>query len=214
MRIPDAKVVAGLAAAGLLFREVVPITDELIPVSAASGMGYLGQEEGRAGVLIRHDEADLCARINEEWERLALERGLFTDGTDGTDGGREFLVGLDISGSDPNEAEPEQIACRWVRVEIAPTWDVAGAGCASSVLGAGAGNPAFIMASLDGDVLMHSGYYQVGIGLSVVTRPGNIPGLREEARRRASSGYLESAQRHWVERWLAALPRDAAKSDA
>ncbi|MET9645249.1 hypothetical protein ACFZB6_29225 [Streptomyces syringium] len=211
MRIPDAKILAGLAAAGLLFREVLPPADELIPVSAASGMGYLSADEGRAGVLIRHEEADLCARINEEWERLALERGLFSNGAEG---GREFLAGLDISGSDPNEAEPEQIMCRWVRVELAPVWDLAGAGCASFVLGAGAGNPAFIMASLDGEVLMHGGYYQAGIGLSVVAHPGSIPRLRERARSLASSGCPESAQRHGVERWLAALPQDSTESDA
>ncbi|MFD3655202.1 hypothetical protein [Streptomyces sp. NPDC058620] len=162
-------------------------------------------------MVIPHKEAALCARINDEWERLALERGLVSKGAEG---GREFLVGLDISGSDPNEAEPEEISCRWVRVELAPEWDVAGAGCASFVLGAGAGNPAFIMASLDGELLMHGGYYQDGIALSVVAHPGSIPRLREDARSRASSGYLEDVQRLWVERWPAAQSGDSAATDA
>ncbi len=193
VRPPRAKLVADLAAAGLLFREVLPIADQLVPVAVAGCMGYLGSEDGRSGVLIGHDEADLCTRINEEWERLAVERGLFS-------GGGEFLVGLDLSGADPNEVDPVEIEQRWVRVELAPVWDVAGAGCERGVLGAGAGNPAFLMASLDGEVLMHGGYYQAGISLSTVARPGSIAALREQARRLVSSEYLESDQRRWTQR--------------
>lgn len=189
------KLVADLAAAGLLFREVVPISDRLIPVAVAGCMGYLRPEDGRTGVLIGHDEPELCARINAEWERLAVERGLLS-------GEGEFLVGLDLSGADPNEADPVELERRWVRVELAPVWDVAGAGCERGVLGVGAGNPAFVMASLDGEVLMHGGYYQAGISLTAVAHPRHIAALREQARRLVSSEYLASDQRRWTERWL------------
>ncbi|MEV0374852.1 hypothetical protein AB0I10_34600 [Streptomyces sp. NPDC050636] len=145
MRKPEAKLVADLDAAGLLFREVIPTADQLLPVSVAMYMGYLRPEEGR--------------------------------------------------------------------VALAPAWDVAGVGSASGALGAGAGNPTFIMASLDGEVLMKSGYYQVGIDLSIVARPRSVARLREQARRLAFSEHLESAQRRWAERWLAGTPKDSTDTD-
>lgn len=199
---PDSRLVADLADAGLLFREVVPVVDRLVPISVALYMGYLLPAEGRMGVLIRHDEPDLCARINEEWERLALENGLFAN--DG-EAGPEFLIGLNLAGTDLKEEERE--VYRWVRVRLAPEWDLAGVGCASGVLGAGAGNPTFLMASSDGEVLMKSGYYQDGIDISVLGHPGRNPRLREQARRLVSSVHLESEQRDWVEAWLAGLSR-------
>ncbi|MEV6687885.1 hypothetical protein AB0N28_21500 [Streptomyces sp. NPDC051130] len=195
---PD--LVGKLAAAGFGFVEVVDTRDDLVPVLVARYVTQLYPEDGRQDINIDHDVPDLGAAISTEWERLAAECGLFSVTADGR---REFLVGIDTAVDVPDETEFE--AHRWVRVTMADAWDIAGAGCESGILGVGRNNPTFMMASLNGDVVMISGYWQIGIGIGYAPRPERIAELREQARRVASYTHMERAQRDWAERWLAAL---------
>ncbi|MET8131353.1 hypothetical protein ABZV24_05165 [Streptomyces sp. NPDC005251] len=195
-----------LSRAGFKFLEVVEPRDDLVPYLVARYVTYLQLEDGRWDVVIEHDEPNLGARFNAEWERAAQERGLFSTTSDGR---REILLGLDISTDVPNAEdeegdEDEEVppSYRWVRVQLCDAWDVAGVGCATGVFGAGENNPAFGAASLNGDVVMTASYWQVGIGFTGTSHPERITTLREHAQRIASSGHVEPAQRHWAERWL------------
>ncbi|MFB8133533.1 hypothetical protein [Streptomyces mirabilis] len=66
-----------------------------------------------------------------------------------------------------------------MRVELCDEWDVVGAGCASGLFGAGESNPTFAVTSLSSGVVMVAGYWQVGIGFAVASRPERIAKLRE-----------------------------------
>ncbi|MFI0962779.1 hypothetical protein ACH4S8_15450 [Streptomyces sp. NPDC021080] len=195
-----------LSRAGFKFLEVVETRDDLVPCLVARYVTYVQLEDGRWDVVIKHDEPDLGARFNAEWERAAQERGLFSTTSDGR---REFLLGLDVSADAPNaEDEPgdedEEVppSYRWVRVQLCDAWDVAGVGCATGVFGAGENNPTFCAASSSGDVVMTASYWQVGIGFTGASRPDRITALREHAHRIASSDHVELVQRQWAERWL------------
>lgn len=189
-----------LSRAGFKFLEVVETRDDLVPYLVARYATYLQAEDGRWDVVIKHDEPNLGARFNAEWERAAQECGLFSTTSDGR---REFLLGLDILTDVSNEEDEEDShSYRWVRVQLCDEWDVAGAGCASGLFGTGENNPSFAATSLNGDVVMVAGYWQVGIGFTVVSHPERIATLREHAKRIASYDHVEPAQRQWAERWL------------
>ncbi|MFF3375431.1 hypothetical protein ACFYXF_21100 [Streptomyces sp. NPDC002680] len=187
-----------LSAAGLVFREVMGTRGELPPVNVASYMGNLDSESGRHGFVLAHDEKDLGRRFDQEWERLARDSGLFSPGPDGRP---EFLLGVDIA-QDHSEDGEEQV-WRWVRVALGDGWDIAGAGCENGILGAGADNPAFVMMSLDADVVVKGAYYQDGIGASALRHPGRVPELHAHARRIAFEfDWLEDEVREWAGRWV------------
>lgn len=195
-----------ISAAGFVFRGAMEARDDLPPVNVASYMGHVGRESGRHGFVLGHDEPDLGRRFNEQWERLARDCGLFSAGVDGKP---EFLIGVDVVQDDSDEGEAQ--SWRWVRVTLAEHWDVAGAGCENGILGAGRNNPAFIMMSLDGDVLVHGAYWQDGIGASTVSHPARLQELREHARRIAFDfDWLELETRQWAERWLTHVTAERA----
>ncbi|AJT65036.3 hypothetical protein T261_3366 [Streptomyces lydicus] len=154
-------------------------------------------EDGRRDFVIGHEEPNLHSSINEEWESVARECGLFSVTPDGR---REFLIGIDVSVDMSDESE--FMSYRWVRVSLSDGWDIAGAGCESGLLGAGSNNPTFAMMSVSGDIVMIAGYWQIGIGFAVVSHPEKILKLQEHAGRIASYEHIESAQRNWAERWL------------
>ncbi|WP_329277671.1 hypothetical protein [Streptomyces sp. NBC_01451] len=86
---------------------------------------------------------------------------------------------------------------------LADHWDIAGAGCENRILGAGANNPAFVMMTLDADVVVQAGYYQDGISASTLRHPGRVPELHDHARRIAFEfDWLEDELRRWAERRL------------
>ncbi|MDW4911312.1 hypothetical protein RB628_39995 [Streptomyces sp. ADMS] len=95
---------------------------------------------------------------------------------------------------------------------LADHWDIAGAGCESGILGAGAGNPAFVMMPLNADVAVKGGYYQDGIGASALRHPGRVPELHDHARRVAFEfDWLEGEQRRWAERRLGYVTAENAR---
>ncbi|MFI5862380.1 hypothetical protein [Streptomyces sp. NPDC051546] len=195
-----------LSAAGFAFRGVVDTSGELPPVNVASFVSNLGAESGRRGFLLAHGEADLGTRFNQEWERLARDRGLFSEGADGRP---EFLLGIDIVQGDSDDSELQ--SWRWVRVALADHWDIAGTGCENGILGAGANNPAFIMMSTDAELLVDGGYWQDGIGANAVSEPSRFRELRDHARRIAFDfDWLEPETRQWSERWLARVTAEEA----
>ncbi|MGW1532367.1 hypothetical protein [Streptomyces aureus] len=190
-----------LSLAGFSFLEVVEPRDDLVPCLVARYVTYLQLDDGRWDVVVKHEEPDLGGRFNAEWERAARESGLFSTARDGR---REFLLGLDIRADVANEEGEDEAppVYRWVRVQVRDAWDIAGAGCASGVFGAGANNPTFGAASLSGDVVMAASYWQAGIGFTGASHPERIATLREHAQRIASYDHVELAQRQWAERWF------------
>ncbi|MCY0931584.1 hypothetical protein OTB20_36450 [Streptomyces sp. H27-H1] len=78
-----------------------------------------------SGFLLAHGEEDPGTRFNQEWERLARGRGLFSAAADGRP---EFLLGVDIAQDDSGDSELQ--SWRWVRVALADHWDIAGTGFA------------------------------------------------------------------------------------
>lgn len=195
-----------LSAAGFAFRGVVDTRAGLPPVNVASFVGQLGPESGRQGFLLAHGEEDLGTRFNQEWERLARDRGLFSAASDGRP---EFLLGVDIAQDDSGDSELQ--SWRWVRVALADHWDIAGTGCENGILGAGANNPAFIMMSPDADVLVQGGYWQDGIGATAVSEPNRFQEMRDHARRIAFEfDWLEPEVRQWAERWLGHVSAEQA----
>ncbi|MFE2870353.1 hypothetical protein [Embleya sp. NPDC059259] len=194
---PPKAVLEKLAVTGFGFLEVLGPRDDLAPVLVARYVTQLGAPDGRWDVIIDHAEPDLGFKINAEWERTALSSGLFSM-TD--DGKPEFLLGVDVSVDTSDE--PEFRSYRWARVSLSEPWDIAGTGCESGLLGAGPNNPTFAMMSVDGEVVMIAGYWQIGIGFAVASHPERIPKLREHAKRTAANAHVENAQRLWAERWL------------
>ncbi|WP_128978072.1 hypothetical protein [Streptomyces roseicoloratus] len=193
-----------LIAAGLVFHGVLETRDDLPPVNVASYMGHVGPDSGRHGFVLAHEEKDLGSRFNVEWERLARDSGLFSPGA----GGRpEFLLGVDVA--QDTSVDGESQSWRWARVTLSDHWDIAGVGCENGILGAGANNPAFIMMSLDGDILVHGASWQDGIGASAVSHPARFEELRDHAGRIAFAfDWLEPETREWAERWLAHVTAD------
>ncbi|MBB1244438.1 hypothetical protein GL263_12825 [Streptomyces durbertensis] len=185
-----------LAAAGFTAMEVVAPRNDLIPVIVAWCVTLLRPEDGRRDVILGHDKPGLTSALNTTWGRLARESGLLAEAERG---GGELVVGLDLA-ADARD-EPEFECQRWVRVSVRDSWDIAGAGCESGVLGAGRNNPSFVMSSLDGRVLMAAGYWQVGVGFAVLADPGRVAALRGYARRLASLPSVEAAQRDWAQGW-------------
>ncbi|GAA4681317.1 hypothetical protein GCM10023347_40160 [Streptomyces chumphonensis] len=197
------ELVKGLSAAGLDLVEVVGEVDDLLPALVARYVTQLFPEDGRQDVLLRHGTPHLTARLNEEWERTAVASGLFGDGRSGE---RTFLVGIEMKAGTADEEDIP--AYRWARVTLSEGWDIAGAGCASGVLGTGRNNPTFAMASVRGDVLMVAGYWQVGVGFAVISQPEHVSRLRDHARRIAAFPHVEPATREWADRWLTAHPQN------
>ncbi|UNO40245.1 hypothetical protein [Streptomyces sp. MST-110588] len=194
------EILDAISAAGFNFIEVVGTRDDLTPVGVALYVTQLYEQDGRHDVMISHDEPDLHSRINTEWERVAHECGLFSVAGDGRP---EFLIGIDTSMNPSDEAEFRSY--RWARVSLCENWDIAGSGCESGLLGAGPNNPTFAMMSVQGDVVMVAGYWQIGIGFSIVSHPEQIVKLQEHAKRIASYEHIETAQRNWAERWVTRL---------
>ncbi|MBB1262185.1 hypothetical protein [Streptomyces alkaliterrae] len=217
MSEPHPSLVERLSAAGYRYLETLPMNSDLVPVLVARYLTQLLPDEGRRDVVISHDKPDLTSVLNKTWGRLARESGLLSTSRRGAS---ELLVGLDLAVDVPDEPEFERH--RWVRVSAHEYCDIAGVGCENGVLGVGRNNPSFVMASLDGRVLLAAGYWQIGVGFAVITDPGRVLSFRDHAKRLTSFPFVEAAQRDWAERWVRTVSsedesiqrRDSPRSDA
>ncbi|WP_344475943.1 hypothetical protein [Nonomuraea monospora] len=87
-------------------------------------------------------------------------------------------------------------------VELHDTWDLAGAGAASGVLGSGHGHPGFAMSATDSSVFVAGTVWQDSIGVAVVPQPHRSPMLQELARRNLA-GRRTAEEREDLLKWLA-----------
>ena len=173
-----------LASGGLELLEMVDPNAPLIPPTLATvAIDYPSESESRPYSAVEIGAADLVARANAGWFRLASEHGLF-----GAD--REFLVAVKQSDQ-----------WWWARVRLAESWDVMGRG-AAGVLGNGEGYPGFVMMSLDSAVVIRGDVWQTEIGTVLARSPSANEQLRGYALRKAEYPATPEYEKAAILRWL------------
>lgn len=160
-----------------------------IPTLIAGMVTSCGRGEGRSDRTVKLDDPDRVAKFNSDWFEMATDLGLFSTK-------RRFMVSLSPA-IDPvfaqareetdNWEEPAWWESVWGLVELHSDWDLAGAGAASGVLGAGFGHPSFAMSAEDGSVFIVGTVWQDSIGIAAMPKPHCSPTLREVARRNMGS---------------------------
>lgn len=156
-----------------------------IPARMAGMVTSCGPEEGRRDRVVKLDDPHCIEKFNADWYEMSTEFGLFS-------ADRRFLVSLSPA-IDPvfdrarEEADDWEDPAWWERVwglvELSSDWDLAGAGAASGVLGAGYCTPGFAMSAVDGSVFVVGTVWQDSIGTAVLPEPYRSPTLQELARR-------------------------------
>ncbi|MEO3770936.1 hypothetical protein [Micromonospora sp. B9E7] len=171
MSLTDAAIAADLAPAGLQFVERVhgEVRLPLPPQkSAASCLPEHGRFDNRPEEVVRVDDPDLSLKVNAAWWRMASEYGLLDDR-------REFLFSAGIE-----DADAEESVVIWVRVRLLDEWNLTGGG---PLLGSSLASlftdrfvPEFIMASLDGRMVLETTVWGNGTVSTVVIRPDRLAG--------------------------------------
>jgi len=156
-----------------------------IPTVMARMVTCCGRDEGRRDRTVESRDPDRIAKFNSDWFEMATDLGLFS-------AGRRFMVSLSPA-IDPvfdqareetdNWKDPAWWESVWGLVELDSDWDLAGAGAASRVLGAGFGHPSFATSAEDGSVFIVGTVWQDSIGVAAMPEPHRSPTLRELARR-------------------------------
>ncbi|GAA3417959.1 hypothetical protein [Streptosporangium vulgare] len=201
-RILNEELVAGLMSSfGMKFLGLRHGTG--IPTFVAGRVTSCGQEEGRRDRIVKLDDPNLISKFNSDWHEMATEFGLFSVD-------RRFLVSLspaidpvfDQAREETDDWEaPSWWESVWGLVELLNDWDLAGAGAASRVLGAGYGHPSFAMSAMDGSVFVVGTVWQDSIGTAALPTPYCSPTLRDSARK--SLGSRTAAENEDLKAWLA-----------
>ncbi|MEV4476527.1 hypothetical protein [Nonomuraea sp. NPDC049504] len=176
-----------------------------IPTRLTGVVTCAGGNDGRHDRIISLEDEDRVTRFNAEWYELATEYKLLS-------ADRQFLVALtpaiDPVFAQAREAtddweDPAWWEYTWGLVELEESWDIAGAGAASGVLGSTYGEPAFVMSSLDGSVFVAGTRWEDSIGVAVVPEPYRSSTLRKLARRNLDVGRITEEEEKDLRVWLA-----------
>ncbi|MCQ4045921.1 hypothetical protein ACFOSC_17120 [Streptantibioticus rubrisoli] len=181
---------ASLADAGLTLLGMIDPATPLIPPTLATFASSCPEEGGVSFVTVSSAEPRLPEVANFEWHRLSREGGLF--GEDNAD----FLVAVNCA--DANSPKIWQ----WAKVRLSDDWDIVGAGAASGVLGNGACHPAFVMLSLDGNVIVRGDEGETSLDFTLVRDPHRNQTLRRRGEWMASRPRTDEFTRAALERWL------------
>ncbi|MEV7558792.1 hypothetical protein [Streptomyces sp. NPDC089795] len=154
-----------LAAAGLLIVEGWSEPPGLVPPLVTGQAPSCPPWEGRVEAVLDFDDPRLQERANEDWYRLSVQGGLFSESD------RRFLLPGSLVGDGSRQ---------WVCVELQSDWNVMGEG-ARGLLGSAHCRPEFRMLSLDGSVLVFATTWQHALSTSVLTAPHRSQVLRRFA---------------------------------
>lgn len=167
----DDEISADLDSAGIEFLE--RITTEVSYPLPASGAGPAscrpddGRFDSMPDEVVHVDAPDMPAKVNAGWWRMAHEFGLL-------DERREFLLGIDYSGTESVESE-----YGWARVRLADEWDLAGSG-STTLRSHFAGImterfvPEFTMLSLDQKMMLNTTVWGDATVSTIVIRPDRL----------------------------------------
>ncbi|GAA3681645.1 hypothetical protein GCM10022267_80540 [Lentzea roselyniae] len=183
-----------LATAGLDYVGMVATTATYAPPTLVTFAHAGGGGEFVCAEEVAYDDPQRVAKLNAAWMRMCTDAGLF-------DNSHRFLVGVKIE-----ESDDEDPVWWWAEVALMDSWDLAGAGAATGVLGTGAGYPAFVMLSLDGNVVVRAAREQGGVGIGVHRCPNRMPVLRSHGEWMADWPDSPEFTRNAIRRWLDAHP--------
>ncbi|MEX2973644.1 hypothetical protein [Streptomyces sp. C184] len=138
------------------------------------------------------DHPRLLEVANSGWYRLSRDGGLFAADDP------EFLLAV-------NCAEPDEPRVWWwARVSLSDRWDIVGAGAGTEILGNGSGRPAFVMLSLDGNVIVRAQQGENSTEFVLVREPHRVQFFRQHGEWMAGRPRTGTFVRTAIERWLAA----------
>lgn len=181
-----------LSGAGLKFLGMIESTTPLIPPALAGFANSCPAESVTDVEYLTSDDPQFLEKANSGWYRLSREGGLFTEGNP------EFLLAV-------NCAEPgEPHVWWWARVSLSNRWDIAGTGAEIGVLGNGSGHPAFVMLSLDENVIVRAQQGEMSTEFVLVREPHRVPFFRQHGEWMAGRPRTGQFVRTAIERWLAA----------
>ncbi|MDI3409502.1 hypothetical protein [Streptomyces cavernicola] len=182
---------ASLAEAGLDYQGMVDPLTPLIPPAIAGFADSCPAPDMSEVISLPSDDPQLRETANSAWHRLSVGNGLFTESTP------EFLLAV-------NCAEPgTPRTLWWSKVALLSSWDIAGAGGATGILGNGYGHPAFVMLSLEGSVVVRGTQGEQYPEFIAVRSPGEVELFQQRgtwAAGRPRTGEFTIAA---IERWLA-----------
>ncbi|MFC8125241.1 hypothetical protein [Streptomyces sp. NPDC057302] len=186
----EGELTKSLAEAGLKYLGMIDSAAPLIPPNLASFANSTATEGREIGIGLENDLPDLQKKANAEWYRLSTGEGLFSAAAP------EFLLSVtDSAGESPH-------SLWWARVTLDAEWDLAGAGAAAGVTGAGWGHPEFVMLSVDGNVIARVSTGQEYTDCILLKNPHHIQTLRDFGADMAHWSHLPKSTRDAVARWL------------
>ncbi|MFI5733906.1 hypothetical protein ACIA49_27580 [Kribbella sp. NPDC051587] len=193
----DEFVLAGLLAeVGLRFVGWIDPATPLIPPRLATFAGSSSSEDDAYGDAVALDDPELRAKANATWYQLASRARLF-DSVD-----KRFLTAI--------KSDDEGRGLWWAVVELRDVWDIVGAGAASQLFGYRENRPAFVMISVDGNVVLRCDVGEVSIDFSVVPDARRAPTLLRRARRIVETASGDDGTRSAAERWLGVVEQEAS----
>jgi hypothetical protein len=185
-----------LAQAGLKLIALESLGSRL-PPAAARLITSCSSADGRSDIEIRRDDPQIVEKLNGAWWEVASRNQLL-------DRNSQLLLSVDVYADDPVPMS------RWARVQLLPTWDLAGVGALRSPLGVGiAGLPDFTMMAMDERVVVAASVYEDFVSVMAVPDMQRLPAVLSYIRWRcqspATSLIDKLSFRAWLDR-LAAMP--------
>jgi hypothetical protein len=163
--------------------------DIVTPPDVAWSASACGRESGRRDRAFDGTDAERVDRGNAAWLQMAQQFGLFD--SDGS-----FLVSVATGAGD-------ELLPQWFQAKLMDNWDLIGTGAREGVLGFGWSVPAFVMHSVDGNVLIAASTYETSFSVFVVPHPMESSVLRRSAEEWLKRSDWPSDRQSSARRWLA-----------
>lgn len=179
------QVAASLAEVGMRFLGMLDTSSSVIPPKLAA---FASSCIEAVGVSVDVEDPRMFEKANDASYRLAMEGGLF--------GKRGFL--LAVRHLEVNTPEFQW----WARIAFLDQWDVVERGSESGVLGRRAGYPAFLMLSLDGNVILRGDRGESTVDFTLVRNPGHIKMLIDHGEWLTRWSTTDEFSRQSIRRWL------------
>ncbi|MDH6119508.1 hypothetical protein ABH930_004265 [Kitasatospora sp. GAS204A] len=188
--VDDAALATVFSTAGLDYLGMVDPGVPLIPPALATLVSSCSEEDGILARSVESGDPQLIEKVNSEWYRISSGGGLF--GVENP----EFLVAVNRFG----DTLPR--VWWWAKVKLADRWDIAGDGAASGILGNGPGHPAFVMLSLDGNVVVRGDRGEEWVDCVLLRNPQRVGMLRQHGQWLVERPRTDEFTRAALERWL------------
>jgi hypothetical protein len=188
----------GFRMAGITFLELVPADRPLVPPAPASFARHVAPGVVADAVCIDVRSPDLVERVNEEWYRMCVDVGVFSEENP------EFLacVEPDDPDFDPDVGPALIRWAWWARVRLTPDWDLSTGPL--GLFGRGPRHPDFVMLSTDGTTSIHADEGEITVDMAAVSGVNTNAALRQWCERYLHDPQIAARGRDAFRRWLAA----------